>query len=356
MQSKVHTILKMKTFKCSGISWIRIFICSSVLLYVCVFIISFTSKLIPLQLYGMTHSTHGLSSHRKGHNSLVNYIFVRSNTQTKTHIAFKSITGITNFTTNDVVNFGSLLPPWNERNLLNKTNNQRLKAFKPTLTILEYRLFMETFKTFGEICNSYGIQYMLYGGSLVGAYRHFGLIPWDDDIDVLVNISHKTKLLNHLGNLPGYKLHSPTDQQWKFYKEETYKHTFGYGWPYIDIFFFSENGTHIWDSISAHGDVKNYCYRNVVIFPLRSMPFESVLAPVPRCSRRTLDQNYDVTICVTSGYSHKHETQVHYERTHVPCKLLYPYTLLVYRDKERRRATLKLGDDVIYSLEDDMIC
>ena len=45
-------------------------------------------------------------------------------------------------------------------------------------------LELELLKTFKAICEAEKLTYYLIGGTLIGALRHNGFIPWDDDIDV----------------------------------------------------------------------------------------------------------------------------------------------------------------------------
>ena len=39
-------------------------------------------------------------------------------------------------------------------------------------------------KAFDEFCAAHGLRYSLFYGTLIGAVRHKGFIPWDDDVDV----------------------------------------------------------------------------------------------------------------------------------------------------------------------------
>lgn len=60
---------------------------------------------------------------------------------------------------------------------------------------------LELLKGFDSFCHRHGLSYSLAGGTLLGAIRHKGFIPWDDDIDVALSRPEYEKLIELVSEL-----------------------------------------------------------------------------------------------------------------------------------------------------------
>ena len=57
---------------------------------------------------------------------------------------------------------------------------------------------VEVLQVVGEICEKYHLQYFADWGTLLGAIRHKGFIPWDDDIDICMKRKDYNRLIQVL--------------------------------------------------------------------------------------------------------------------------------------------------------------
>ena len=57
-------------------------------------------------------------------------------------------------------------------------------------------VYIDLIDTFDSLCERAGITYWVFCGALIGAVRHKGFVPWDDDIDVLMPRADFDRLLS----------------------------------------------------------------------------------------------------------------------------------------------------------------
>lgn len=68
----------------------------------------------------------------------------------------------------------------------------------------EIQLYLlEILKSVDAFCVKEGIRYSMAYGTLLGAVRHKGFIPWDDDIDLLMPRPDYERFVSTFGKEPG---------------------------------------------------------------------------------------------------------------------------------------------------------
>ena len=161
---------------------------------------------------------------------------------------------------------------------------------------------------FDKICRKHGITYWLWRGALLGAYRHKGFIPWDNEVDIGMTEENYEKFRLFSRDLPAdiFLQNASSDPEYGKAKHTIIaklrdrKGCFGYclrtGCRFhdglmVDIFGFRQNGR---DSIveTTNNKVK-YNVRKSDVFPLKEMEFEGYNFFVPN--------KYDVILANSYG-------------------------------------------------------
>ncbi|KAL3308659.1 2,4-dienoyl-CoA reductase, mitochondrial, partial [Cichlidogyrus casuarinus] len=158
------------------------------------------------------------------------------------------------------------------------------RKFQVTMTVDDQKLLWDLFAKVTNALNknALGLDYWVQGGSLIGILRHGNLIPWDDDIDILLNAERKKNFLQILDKMApeiGYKA---TKTRIKIYNPEKSRlnSSYGWQWPYIDCGLYAQNGTHLWELGKSY--YRYFYYSKASIYPLMYRAFNYLWVPTPR--------------------------------------------------------------------------
>ena len=84
--------------------------------------------------------------------------------------------------------------------------NKKAGSSEPLSMRDTQQIALEILHTVAQICEERNLRYYLVYGTLIGAVRHHGFIPWDDDVDIMMPRPDYDKLLeyleDHIGEYP----------------------------------------------------------------------------------------------------------------------------------------------------------
>jgi len=80
----------------------------------------------------------------------------------------------------------------------------------------QQEIILSILKHLDKFCRENNLTYALAGGSLLGAVRHKGFIPWDDDADVIMPRADYDRFLKIYRNEGRYRLltYTPDEKHW----------------------------------------------------------------------------------------------------------------------------------------------
>ena len=259
--------------------------------------------------------------------------------------------------------------------------------------------YLRLMETLDGLFHRAGITYIIAGATLMGSYMMHDVMPWDDDIDIWIDLADLPKVKRlfsnqtlrqeyevtsfwsfrdefSLENLQTFPRNAP-DHEYYVYKYQAHKASFPiktlnhyingeyhmfkffrhnasrighwplrpiitrpWKWPFIDIFFFTKNKTHVWN---YEAPIKINVLNRSDFFPLHKRPLGRLWLPAPYNPYAVLKVRVPSFQCYRSEHSHQDDA-IHL-KSPVCCSSLHPYYPMVTPDRGEG------GGDVIESLQ-----
>jgi hypothetical protein len=175
-----------------------------------------------------------------------------------------------------------------------------------------FKILLKILKLWNKLAKECGIEYWACAGTLLGAVRHSGFIPWDNDIDISIMLSDLKKVKQKLEQHP--------DLTWCECEPGLQVRYRDIEFPFMDVFvcdYYDKNTIKYCGFLSKRGEptwFTDYTFPNEHVYgnelyPLKEIKFEDTTIMVPNIQKNMLFRTYSKQ-CLTACKILKH-TDVH---------------------------------------------
>ena len=174
---------------------------------------------------------------------------------------------------------------------------------------------IDLLSTVDAIFREFNITYTLAHGTLLGSYVMHDMLPWDDDLDIFVNLDDLPEM-RRLFNVSGvghYKQIQLLETQnancftGKVFSLKNPKAgVYRWHWPYIDIAFYTEKNM----VMSSYKCTPRWELSRGYFFPTMQRPLGGRWFPSPRNTSAFIAYKYKHFVCKSHTWNHKKEVPI----------------------------------------------
>ncbi|CAF1210066.1 unnamed protein product [Adineta ricciae] len=218
-------------------------------------------------------------------------------------------------------------------------------------TPCEHYIAMSLLMFIDRICREHGLTFAIADGTLLGSWRHHDIIPWDDDVDIMMPIEDQLSFLHALEQykdtvIQYHLLEYPrnnTPYAKVFFQYKPFAIQDIWSFPFVDIFFYLTNKTHLW-----YANDPGVNMRIEHVFPLIMRPLGSLWLPAPHGPQFIF--GFDVlTQCNSHWYDHRKEKGQPYVKRNCS-DLTDAYPFVQYDERNNPIEILVINGTVIHTI------